>query len=281
VPGQSAYNPVEQSMATLSGKLAGIELDAFAHGNHLGSINGKVVIVDEDLGRHNFRHVGEHLCELWRRNNINGHPVVTTYVEEHIRTDFLDIEEESWDWIDRHAQICKYSLDIRKCKDRNCCSEPRAPEIYDILSANNGFLPPVIKGCDSHFLNLVHSLEYFGENLPGYDKHCPSISKDSYPKFVCRECSRYYPTKVFLKLHIKMTYSNEKASKRRVTNKETESSLQNYRCNIENIKDNEISNYEVRNVQVFQKEKPAKKGKGKLCQQKFDSKTMEKRLSYI
>ncbi|CAG8776503.1 8468_t:CDS:1, partial [Rhizophagus irregularis] len=48
------------------------------------------------------------------------------------------IEEELWDWIDRHAQICKYSLDIRKCEDRNCCSQPRAPEIYNILSANNG-----------------------------------------------------------------------------------------------------------------------------------------------
>src|SRR4051812_11750030 len=30
-PGQSAYNPVERSMASLSSKLAGIELNAFAH----------------------------------------------------------------------------------------------------------------------------------------------------------------------------------------------------------------------------------------------------------
>ncbi|GBC24867.2 hypothetical protein GLOIN_2v1766467 [Rhizophagus irregularis DAOM 181602=DAOM 197198] len=76
--GQSAYNPVERSMASLSGKLAGIELDAFAHSKHLGSINGKVTIVDEDLGRCNFRHAGERLCELWECDKINGHSVITT-----------------------------------------------------------------------------------------------------------------------------------------------------------------------------------------------------------
>jgi len=76
-------------MASLSGKLAGIELDAFAHGNHLGSINRKVTIVDEDLGRRNFKHAGERLCELWGRDKINSHPVITTYVEEHDQSDFF------------------------------------------------------------------------------------------------------------------------------------------------------------------------------------------------
>ncbi|CAG8737216.1 22073_t:CDS:2, partial [Rhizophagus irregularis] len=38
---------------------------------HLGSINGKVTIVDEDLGRCNFRHAGERLCELWECDKIN------------------------------------------------------------------------------------------------------------------------------------------------------------------------------------------------------------------
>jgi len=104
-PGQSAYNPVERSMSTLSGKLAGIELDVFVFGKHLGSIDGKVSIKDKDLACRNFKHAGERLYELWRRDNINGHPVITTYVETHDRTDFLDVKEESWDWIDRHAQI--------------------------------------------------------------------------------------------------------------------------------------------------------------------------------
>ncbi|GBC35290.2 uncharacterized protein OCT59_022970 [Rhizophagus irregularis] len=36
------------------------------------------------------------------QDNINGHPVITTYVEEYDQADFLDVEEESWDWIDRY-----------------------------------------------------------------------------------------------------------------------------------------------------------------------------------
>src|SRR5688572_6050108 len=62
--GQSAYNPVERSMASLSGKLTGIELDAFVYGKHLGSVNGKVTVVNEELGCRNFKHAGECLCEL-------------------------------------------------------------------------------------------------------------------------------------------------------------------------------------------------------------------------
>jgi len=104
-------------MALLFSKLAGIQLDAFTYGNHLRSINRKVTVVNEDLGRHNFKYAGEHLCELWERDNINSHSVITTYVEGHDRSDFLNINKESWDWIDRHSQICKYSLDLRKCKD--------------------------------------------------------------------------------------------------------------------------------------------------------------------
>ena len=48
-PGQSAYNPVERSMASLSGKLAGIVLDAFNYGKHIGNMNGQTFIIDEEL----------------------------------------------------------------------------------------------------------------------------------------------------------------------------------------------------------------------------------------
>ena len=62
--GQSAYNLVERSMSTLSDKLVGIELDAFVFSKHLESIDRKVSIKDKDLAHRNFKHVGEHLCEL-------------------------------------------------------------------------------------------------------------------------------------------------------------------------------------------------------------------------
>ena len=51
-------------MVSLFEKLAGIELDAFSYSKHFGSINGNVTIVDENLGRRNFRYAGERLCDL-------------------------------------------------------------------------------------------------------------------------------------------------------------------------------------------------------------------------
>ena len=65
-PRQSAYNPVERSMVSLSGKLAGITLPHDKYGNHLR--NGKVV--DDNLARQNFAYSGETLCELWKRDHI-------------------------------------------------------------------------------------------------------------------------------------------------------------------------------------------------------------------
>lgn len=213
-PGQSAYNPVERSMSSLSGKLAGIVLDAFNYGRHLGNKNGQVTIVDEELGRKNFKHAGEHLCELWNRDLIHGRQVIATYVEEHNYSVFSDVKKETWDWIDRHSQICKYSFDLRKCEDRNCCSPPRAPEVFEFLSLNNGFLPPIVKGRDNHFLSSLHTLEYFGDQLPGYDKHCPSISPELYDELVCQKCGKYFPTKTFIKMHAKTMHSSRSGKER-------------------------------------------------------------------
>ena len=77
--------------------MAGIELNAFTYGNHLESVSEKVTIVDKDVRCHNFKHAGEHLCELWGCDNINSYPVIITYIEEHDQSDFLDINEELWD----------------------------------------------------------------------------------------------------------------------------------------------------------------------------------------
>ena|ERR1043165_3307203 len=120
-------------MTSLSNKLAGIVLNTFSYGKHLDNMNGKIIVADEELGCRNFKHAGECLCELWNHDPINGQSVIATYVEEYDYDVFSDTEEETWDWIDRHSQICKYFLDIHKCNNRNCCGP-----------LNNGFLPPVI-----------------------------------------------------------------------------------------------------------------------------------------
>src|SRR6266542_6118614 len=63
-PGQSKYNLVERGMATLSNKLARITLPIDHFGTYL-NIQGKVI--NPELATQNFCHLGEALCEIWRR----------------------------------------------------------------------------------------------------------------------------------------------------------------------------------------------------------------------
>ena len=59
--GQSAYNPVKHSMASLSGKLAEITLPLDEYRTHLNSQGN---VVNEELAWHNFEFSGERLCEI-------------------------------------------------------------------------------------------------------------------------------------------------------------------------------------------------------------------------
>jgi hypothetical protein len=114
-------------------------------------------------------------------------------------------------------------------------------------------------------------LEYFGENLPGYDEHCFSITSDLYHSLTCQKYFKYFSSKPFLKQHMKTVHSNERAQrvpKERVAKirdtEEFELLLQDYECNVESSKDKENSNCDIRNdaPQKFQEEKQ-KKGKSR------------------
>ena len=84
-----------------------------------------------------------------------------------------------WEWIENHTQICRYSLDIKKCKNRECCSEYRAPDAATLLDENDGFLPSITKGKDNHFINPIHALQYHDKlKILPYDRCCPSISQE-------------------------------------------------------------------------------------------------------
>jgi hypothetical protein len=211
-PGQSAYNPVERSMSTLSQKLAGITLPINKFGSHL---NSQGQVVDSELAMKNFRYAGEILCTLWERDPIFGKPVTTQYID-HKNTPFNDVifpgsEKESnnesnvpWRWLENHTKMCTYSLDIKKCEDRSCCLPNRHEEAAILLAENNGFLPPVTKGKDGHFLNPLHILEYCDKlKIPGYDAHCPSISSSTYSRLCCSECNVYFPTLSIVAQHKK------------------------------------------------------------------------------
>ncbi|PKB97764.1 hypothetical protein RhiirA5_432533 [Rhizophagus irregularis] len=211
-PGQLAYNPVERSMSTLSQKLAGITLPINKFGSHL---NSQGQVVDSELAMKNFRYAGEVLCTLWERDLIFGKPVITQYID-HKNTSFNDVifpgsEKESnnesnvpWRWLENHTKMCTYSLDIKKCEDRSCCLPNRHEEAAILLAENNGFLPPVTKGKDRHFLNPLHILEYCDKlKIPRYNAHCHFISSSTYSYLCCSECNVYFPTLSIVAQHKK------------------------------------------------------------------------------
>ncbi|GBB94859.1 hypothetical protein RclHR1_24290004 [Rhizophagus clarus] len=87
VSGQSAYNPVEHSMSTLSQKLVGIILPIDKFGSYL---NSQSQIIDSELAIKNFRHTGKLLCILWKRDLIFRKPVTVQYTDQK-RSPFDDI----------------------------------------------------------------------------------------------------------------------------------------------------------------------------------------------
>ncbi|CAG8844678.1 8512_t:CDS:2, partial [Gigaspora margarita] len=69
-PEQSAYNPVERSMSTLSEKLGEIILPVDHFGSHLDTMGN---VTDSNLELRNSHYAGEKLCDLWQRDDIHGH----------------------------------------------------------------------------------------------------------------------------------------------------------------------------------------------------------------
>ncbi len=95
-------------------------------------------------------------------------------------------------------------LDIKKCGNSYCYPPKHYKEAAILLVENNGFLPPVTKGKDKHFLNPLHILEYCDKlKIPEYDAHCPSISSDTYIRLCCLICNSYFLTLSILVLHKK------------------------------------------------------------------------------
>ncbi|CAG8825140.1 1590_t:CDS:2, partial [Cetraspora pellucida] len=161
---QSAYNPVERSMAPLSNRLAGIVLPVDHYGFHLNS-----------------------------QDPIFGKPVITEYV---------DIENISFPNVEFPG--LENNIDNYNCNNITCCLPKQCNEASDLLATNNGFLPPLVMGKDSHYVNSIHLLEYYDKGkIPGYDEHCPFITKDKYTKLSCPVCKKYFSTALMVVTHEK------------------------------------------------------------------------------
>ena len=107
--------------------------------------------------------------------------------------------------------MCQYSLDIKKCRNFHCCLLKRYEEAAILLTENNGFLSPVTKGKDEHFLNPLHILKYCDKlKIPRYNIHYFSISSNTYTRLCCPVCNSY-----FLTLSILALYKKSQHPKRR------------------------------------------------------------------
>jgi len=225
-------------MATLSGKLADVTLPIDHFEKHLDS-QGKVT--NSELAAQNFQYAGEILCDLWSCDSIFRKYVDTQYVGtftnlfENLHFEGMEKEKAEelkrqekqkqknvkkkneklalsesfvpWSWIERHCNLCTYSLDIKRCKDMSCCESPKANEAIDFLESYNSFLPPITKAKDGHFTNPIHLLQYYDLlKIPGYDAYCPSLEKDTYLRLCCPICQKYFPTLTFLTNHRKTAY---------------------------------------------------------------------------
>ncbi|CAG8829559.1 9888_t:CDS:2 [Gigaspora margarita] len=131
-PGQSAYNPVERSMSSLSKKVAVITLLINHFENHLDSQGNK-------------------------RDLIYEKPVLVEYVDEQN---------------EKNSENDNKNNDIYLCYGLGLKVIAAA-----LLSASNRFLSSLIKEKDSHYLNAIHTLEYFDSiKIPSYDAYLLSLS---------------------------------------------------------------------------------------------------------
>jgi len=221
-------------MATLSGKLAGITLPIDHFGKHLNSQGN---VTNPELAAQNFQYAGKSLCDIWSCDSIFGKHVNAQYIDT-LENPFEDLQFEStenekaeelerlekqkqknaqdedeedeitfseyfvpWSWIEKHCNLCAYSIDIKKCKNTSCCGPPRAEDAMEFLETYNGFLPPVTKAKDGHFTNPIHLLQYCDLlKIPDYDAHYPTF-KEKHFRLCCTICQKYFPTITFLTKH--------------------------------------------------------------------------------
>ena len=166
--------------------------------------------------------MGKKLRDIWKRDDVHGKPVMVEYIDQK-RYPFSDPEPSiSWEWIEDHMQICRYSLDIRKCKNNECCGEYRAPDAAILLNENNGFLPPTTKGKDGHFINPIHALQYHDKlKIPKYDSCCPSISRELHQRLCCSICGKYFPTLKFISDHKRNVHPRRRNKKSKSPQEQT------------------------------------------------------------
>ena len=223
--GLSAYHFVERRMAPLSHALSGVVLPHDSFGGHLNS-SGETI--DPELEKKNFKKAAEVLCEIWNNVTIDGHDVSASYRDPDQQV--ISVPEPSTAWLETHCRISKYSLQMSKCSDRECCSAPRSA-IHELI--NGQFLPgPKLLSRDSsgklsaestepvkyktRYTNLSETLALSATLKPKgyelleipYDFYCPSVQQKIQAaggnRYQCGTCFRLFTTLALASKHIKL-----------------------------------------------------------------------------
>ena len=208
--GLSAFNPIERRMSPLSHDVAGVILPHNTYGNHLDN-NGKTI--DEDLEKKNFFKAAETLSEIWSNTIIDGYPVECKAVP--LNKEFVPPQPSAM-WVSKHVRQTRYSLQIVKCLNKECCT----PFATNWLSVFPGRFPPfpAVHRYGVTGVEAVEPLEYFRdgklefsslqqrllvkvkpvaaeefEQIP-FDLYCPSMH-EKLKNGICEECDSYWPRK--------------------------------------------------------------------------------------
>ncbi|CAG8493551.1 21802_t:CDS:2 [Cetraspora pellucida] len=152
-PGYSAYNLVKRSIASLSTKLASIVLPVNKYGTYLDSQSKK-----------------------W--DKIFEKPVMAKYID---MINILILDIISWEWIEIHVRVCRYSLDVKKCNNIKCCFPKRCKEAANLLVSYNGFFSSLVMGKDGYYINSIHLLEYLDKEKILGPKKDETMAKEIFP----------------------------------------------------------------------------------------------------
>ena len=217
--GLSAFNPVERRMAPLSHDLAGIVLPHDHYGNHLDS---QQKTTDVELEKENFFKAAEVLADVWSKTVIDGHKVDC----QPLRAG-CEIEPEAVDpeWAATHVQQSRYSLQVVKCFNTDCCPEFATnwahvfpsrfiplPAVYEYSSAGMTAVEPriVFAKPKEHIYaplkeRLIQQLlprEANKYDVAPFDLYCPSMV-DKLRKGICPQCKSYWPSQAAMLRHAK------------------------------------------------------------------------------
>ena len=140
-------------MAPLSHDLCGIILKHDTFGSHLDNA-GKTI--DSELEEKNFYEAAKVLSEVWSNTVIDNHPVICKVAKKG--SEYIP-DEPTADFLSKHVRQTKYSLQIVKCLDINCCKpfETNWKEIFP----QRFMPPPAIYKFGLNGKEIVEPSEYF------------------------------------------------------------------------------------------------------------------------